>query len=267
METATTEGRPLIHALEPERVDAPSAAARVVSALPGIAAAGVIVALGFADGGYFATAWGPLTLVFLSFAVIALLARPQQNVGLRTLAMPALLGLLVIGLSPPRRRGAPSEAVPEVERTLAYLSAALALGLVLRRGATAGVLIGLWAGISIVCLGALAAKRFPRAAGELRPGFRVPPLRARRLLECAGSLGPLRAASRVRIGRQSGAPLGEGSGRSVSRPARAHGLLHVQPGRVVGLGRRPSGGRWLSILVGAAGDGRRGDSRGPPARS
>ncbi len=96
METATTEGRTLIHALEPERVAAPSAATRIASALPGIAAAGVIAALGFADGGYFATAWGPLTLVFLSFAVIALLVRPQQSFGLRTLALPALLGLLAI---------------------------------------------------------------------------------------------------------------------------------------------------------------------------
>ena len=165
METATTEGRTLIHALEPERVDAPSAATRVVSALPGIAAAGVIVALGFADGGYFATAWGPLTLVFLSFAVVALLVRPQQSVGLRTLAMPALLGLLAIWTLVSSAWGSPSEAVPEVERTLAYLSAALALGLVLRRGATSGVLIGLWAGISVVCLYALATRLFPEQLG------------------------------------------------------------------------------------------------------
>ncbi len=165
METATTESRPLLHALEPDRIDAPSAAARIVSTLPGIAAALVVAGLGLADGGYFATAWGPLTLVFLSFAIAALLFRPRAHLALRTLAMPALLGLLVIWTLASSAWGSPSEAVPEVERTLVYLSAALALGLVLRRGATTGVLIGLWAGISIVCLYGLATRLFPEQLG------------------------------------------------------------------------------------------------------
>ncbi len=165
METATTESRPLLHALEPDRIDAPSAAARIVSTLPGIAAALVVAGLGLADGGYFATAWGPLTLVFLSFAIAALLFRPRADLALRTLAMPALLGLLVIWTLASSAWGSPSEAISEVERTLVYLSAALVIGLVLRRGATTGILIGLWAGISTVCLYALATRLFPEQLG------------------------------------------------------------------------------------------------------
>ena len=161
METATTEGRPLIRAVTPERADASAVSGRLASVLPGIGAALVIVALGFADGGYFATAWGPATLVFLFFAGVALLVRPGPKLGLRTLAMPALLGLLFIWTLASSAWGSPSEAVPEVERTLVYLSAALALGLVLRRGATIGVLIGFWAGIVVVCLYALATRLFP----------------------------------------------------------------------------------------------------------
>ncbi len=67
MESATTESRALVRVVTPERVDAPAATGRLASVLPGIAAALVIAALGFADGGYFATAWGPATLVFLSW--------------------------------------------------------------------------------------------------------------------------------------------------------------------------------------------------------
>ena len=161
METATTEGRPLTRAVTPDRVDALAAGGRLASVLPGIAAALVIAGVGFADGGYFATAWGPVTLVFLSFAAVALLVGPGLSLGFRTLAMPALLGLLVLWTLASSAWGSPSEAVPEVERTLVYLSAALALGLVLRRGATIGVLIGLWAGIVAVCLYALATRLFP----------------------------------------------------------------------------------------------------------
>ena len=174
METATTEGRPLIRAVTPERADAP-ATGRLASVLPGIAAAAVIAALGFSDGGYFATAWGPATLVFLSFAAMALFVRPGPNLGLRALAMPVLLGLLVIWTLASSAWGSPSEAGPETERTLMYLSAALAVGLVLRRGATAGVLIGLWAGITAVCLYALATRLFPEqlAAFDQIAGYRL----------------------------------------------------------------------------------------------
>ncbi len=175
METATSESRPLTRAHGSVRSDAPTAVGRLASLLPGIVAALVIVGLGVADGGYFATAWGPLTLVFLACAVAALIVDPRPYPGLLALAMPALLGLLMVWTLISSAWGSPSEAVPETERTLVYVSAALALALVLRRGATNGVLIGMWGGILIVCLYALATRLFPEQLGVFDPiaGYRL----------------------------------------------------------------------------------------------
>ena len=233
---------------------------RLASALPGIAAALVIAALGFADGGYFATAWGPLTLVFLSFAAIASCSCPGPSLGLRTLAMPALLGLLVIWTLASSAWGSPSEAVPEVERTLMYLSAALALGLALRRGATtAGVLIGLWAGISAVCLYALATRLFPEQLGvfDQIAGYRLSePVGYWNALGLLASFGLLLAFGLVARAEHL---LVQASRRSVRRPARAHLLLHVQPRRLAGAGRRPPRRARARSSPPAAGADRRGD--------
>ena len=118
---------------------------------------------------------GPATLVFLAFAVTALLVRPHANLGLLTLAMPALLGVLVVWTLASLAWGSSSEAVPEVERTLMYMSASLALAVVLRRGATTGVLIGLWAGILAISLYALATRLFPEqlAVFDQIAGYRL----------------------------------------------------------------------------------------------
>ncbi len=165
METATTEGRPPVHLLAPERVDAPPVVERLASALPGLVAALVVAGLGLADGGYFATEWGPATLVFLAAAALTLVLHPRPAIGLRSLALPALLGLLALWALASSAWGSPSEAVPEAERTLLYVSAALALGLVLRRGSTPGLLTGLWAGVTTVGLYAVATRLFPEQLG------------------------------------------------------------------------------------------------------
>ncbi len=83
METATSERRPPARALAPERADAPSTADRIVAALPGVAAALVIIVLGVADGGYYATSWGPLTIFFLAAALAR--ARPTSPAQPRSL--------------------------------------------------------------------------------------------------------------------------------------------------------------------------------------
>ncbi len=174
METATTEGRPPVHASAPDRANA-TTVEKLGFVLPGLVAALVVAGLGFADGGYFATAWGPVTLVFLASSALALLVHPSPNIGPLSLAMPALLGLLALWALASSAWGSPSEAVPEVERTLVYVSAALALALVVRRGAAVGVLIGLWAGATAVCLYALATRVFPEQLGVFDPiaGYRL----------------------------------------------------------------------------------------------
>jgi len=137
--------------------------------VPGVVAALVVVGLGFEDGGYYATAWGPVTLLFLAASATALVFHPRPNIGLLPLAMPLLLGLLALWTLASSAWGSPSEAVPEAERTLLYGSAALAVGLVLRRGATYGVVIGMWAGATAVCLYALSTRLFPEQLGVFDP--------------------------------------------------------------------------------------------------
>ncbi|MGI8479207.1 MAG: hypothetical protein ACR2M2_05030, partial [Gaiellaceae bacterium] len=175
METATTEGRPPTRNLAKDRADAPSAAGRLVSVLPGLVAALVVAGLGMADGGYFATAWGPVTLVFLAASATALVVQPRPGIGLRSLGLSALLALLALWVLVSAAWGSASEAVPEAERTLVYASAALALGLVLRRGRTNGVLIGLWAGITTISVYAVSTRLFPEQLGVFDPiaGYRL----------------------------------------------------------------------------------------------
>ncbi|CAN5813012.1 hypothetical protein BH18ACT13_BH18ACT13_03320 [soil metagenome] len=175
-------------------------AGRLASLLPGLVAALVVAGLGIADGGYFATAWGPATLVFLVAAALALLVQLTPNLGLRSLAIPALLGLLVLWILASSAWGSPSEAVPEAERTLVYFSAALALALVLRRGATTGLLVGLWAGSTAVCLYALATRLFPEQLAVFDPiaGYRLSePIGYWNALGLLASLGTLLALGLV----------------------------------------------------------------------
>jgi len=200
METATTESRPPTCSLALRRAHASPVAGRLASLLPGLVAALVVAGLGIADGGYFATAWGPATLVFLVAAALALLVQPRPNLGLRSLAIPALLGLLVLWTLASSAWGSPSEAVPEAERTLVYFSAALALALVLRRGATTGLLIGLWAGSTAVCLYALATRLFPEQLAVFDPiaGYRLSePIGYWNALGLLASLGTLLALGLV----------------------------------------------------------------------
>ncbi len=65
--------------------------------------------------------------MFLAVAALTLVLHPRPTIGLRSLALPALLGLCAVWALASSAWGSPSEAVPEAERTLLYVSAALAL--------------------------------------------------------------------------------------------------------------------------------------------
>jgi len=199
METAKTESQPT-HSFPPDRTDAPPAVGRLASVLPGLVAALVVAGLGLAYGGYFATAWGPATLMLLAASALALIVQPRPNVSLLALAMPALLGSLALWALASSAWGTPSEAVAEAERTLLYVSAALALGLVLRRGTTTGVLIGLWVGITTLGLYALSTRLFPEQLGvfDSIAGYRLSePLGYWNALGLLASIGMLLALGLV----------------------------------------------------------------------
>jgi hypothetical protein len=95
MESAANPNPSFTAVGEPGAVSAPSAARRLARSLPGVVAAGMVAWLGVEDGGYFATAWGPLTLVCLLIAATVLIVHPNPNLGARALALPGLLALLV----------------------------------------------------------------------------------------------------------------------------------------------------------------------------
>ena len=156
-------------ALERPAEGASSHVRRLESVLPGVFAAALFSLLGISHGGYFATAWGPLTLAFLGVAAVALVVRPRPALGLRELAVPGLLAAFALWALASSAWGVPTEAVPEAQRALAYAAGALAFALIVRRERVAGFLVGVWAGICIVCLDALAGRLFPERFGEYDP--------------------------------------------------------------------------------------------------
>ena len=148
--------------------------------------------------------------------------------------MPGLLALLLVWTLASSAWGSPSEAVPEAQRTLLYVSAALALGLVLRRGVTAGVLIGIWARDLVVCLYALATRLFPEQFATFDPiaGYRLSePVgywNALGLLAALGALLAFGLAARgerlVRQARGGGVHCSRWRSPATSRSAEAPGL-------------------------------------------
>jgi O-antigen ligase len=150
-------------------------AARLGALVPGALAAVVVTVVGASHGGYYPTAWGPLTLLFLAVAAVALLVRPRPAPGWRELALPGLLAAIALWALLSAVWGVPTEAVPEAQRALAYAAGVLAFALVLRRERVPGFLVGVWLGICVVSVDALAGRLFPERFGEYDPinGYRL----------------------------------------------------------------------------------------------
>ena len=144
--------------------------------------------------------------------------------------------------------------MPEAERTLAVpLRARSHWRSCSGAARPLGCLIGLWAGISVVCLYALATRLFPEQLGVFDPIAGLPALRARRLLERARTACVASGCSSLSVwspGRST-ARSGCSPQRRPSRSALTL-LLHVQPRRVVRAGRRASSSRSCSIRVGCS---------------
>lgn len=142
---------------------------RVETLIAGVFPAILVVAVGVSHGGYFPTAWGPLTLALLAVAAAALLVRPRPMLGIRELLVPGLLAAITVWALASAAWGSPTEAVPEAQRTLAYSVGALAFAAVLARGGAASFVTGLWVGITAVSMDALAGRLFPERFGEYDP--------------------------------------------------------------------------------------------------
>src|SRR5215208_5492181 len=117
-----------------------------------LVASAPVVGLAFAQGGYFATAWGWAALGSLWCTAIALVMRRTIRLGvLDRLSLAGLASLLAWILLSTTWSASPSESALEAQRVLVYLAALAALLAVCERRSAGWLLGGLLAAIVITC--------------------------------------------------------------------------------------------------------------------
>ncbi len=142
------------------------------------AALGVVAAgfVGAAGGGYFETSWGWSALTLLWSTGLALvLGRAQTVTRAQSVVLAALAGLLLWTLASIAWAPSAGDPVREAERLLLYVSAVLAVPLIVRRGGQEALLGGLLAGITAVAGYGLATRLFPDRLGgvDAIAGYRL----------------------------------------------------------------------------------------------
>jgi O-antigen ligase len=111
------------------------------------------IALGLADGGFFARAWGPSIIAFAAAVEIALLVSARVELSRLELAVLALLGAFAGWSALSASWSADSAAsLREAERALLYLVALLAMLLVTRRGFSSALVYGVLVSATFVSL-------------------------------------------------------------------------------------------------------------------
>lgn len=177
--------------------DAPAAALGFVT----------ITALGFADGGYWPSAWAWAALGLFWIAAVALIAAPDVVVG-RASAVLLLVALGLVLWTAASTAWTPSvgRSVFEAERDLSYLAALIAAVVIVRRSSASALMGGIWAGASIVSGYALATRLFPDRLGVFDPiaGYRLSePIGYWNALAALAGIGALLAAGLVARARTS----------------------------------------------------------------
>ena len=137
---------------------------------------GFVVSLATAQGGYTPSAWGWAALLAWWLAAIGLLLGHVGRPG--RLELVTLGGLAAFGgwtLLSLLWTTSTTNTVYEVERGAAYVAALAMLVVLVRRSSVAALLVGTWAGISVVALYALATRLFPERLGSYDPlaGYRL----------------------------------------------------------------------------------------------
>jgi hypothetical protein len=126
------------------------------------AVAAIVVAALTSDGAYFSQSWGWVALAFLVPSTVLVIVGRVSAPGRMRIGFASLLGALGvwIALSTIWSISLPASA-REVERMLVYVSVALAIALVLRRGDGPAVTAGVFVGASIVTTYGLGTRLFP----------------------------------------------------------------------------------------------------------
>lgn len=127
----------------------------------GAAVAAIVTAANASQGAYFSQSWGWVALAFLVPTTVLLILDRVDTPGRLRVAFAGLMVLLGvwIALSSTWSISTPA-SVREVERMLVYVSVALAVALVLRRGDGRGVVGGILVGAALICGYALATRLF-----------------------------------------------------------------------------------------------------------
>jgi tetratricopeptide (TPR) repeat protein len=167
---------------------------RVAAALFGFL---VIALLAAGDGGYWPTAWGWSALGFCWLAIMALLFRDRIELAASERAVLLLFfALFAWTFASVLWTTSMGRTVLEVERTLAYVVALLAVLLFVRRRSYEWLLGGIWGALWIVSTYALATRLFPRRLGVFDPvaGYRLSePIGYWNALGIAAAIGALLA--------------------------------------------------------------------------
>ena len=135
-----------------------------------------MVAANTSQGAYFSQSWGWVALAFLVPAALALiLGRPEAPGRLRA-AFALLLGGLALWVAVSATWSlSPSGSLREVERMVVYVSLALAVAVVLRRGDAPALAAGVLAGIVGVSGYGLATRLLPDVLGayDVAEGYQL----------------------------------------------------------------------------------------------
>jgi O-antigen ligase len=123
-----------------------------IQLVPGLAAGIAVAVDGLASGGYFPRTWRLTTIALAALAAAALFGNRRIVLARRDWAFLALLSALTIwtGLSA-RWSGQRTTSLLEAERDFVYVIAALAIVVAVDRFAIAQILVGIVAGVTVVC--------------------------------------------------------------------------------------------------------------------
>ena len=126
-----------------------------------VAVAAIVIAANASSGGYFSRSWGWIALAFLMPSAVLLILDRVAAPGRLRIAFATLMGALGlwIALSTIWSISLPASG-REVERVLVYVSVALAVALVLRRGDGPSITAGILGGLTVVASYGLATRLF-----------------------------------------------------------------------------------------------------------
>lgn len=131
-----------------------------------LATAAIVTAANASEGSYFSQSWGWVALAFLIPTSLMLILERATVPGRLRAAFALLMVALAVWIAVSAFWSVSSSgSIREFERMLVYVSLALALAILLRRGDAAGVAAGITIGIGFISSYSLATRLFPDRLG------------------------------------------------------------------------------------------------------